>query len=111
MTTMEQCAAALHTLAERMAAASQGSDTSGFSRAVSCQIPDISGGFTARLENGTLHNIAEGDDPDAAITLTVNSEDLIALTNGELAFTTAWATDRLKIDASFMDLMKLRSML
>lgn len=111
MATMEQCAAALHTLAERMAAASQSGDTSGFSRVVSCQIPDLSGGFTARLEDGTLHDIAEGEDPDAQITLTASSDDLVALATGELAFTTAWATDRLKIDASFMDLMKLRSML
>ena len=82
MATMEQCAAALHTLAERMAAASQSGDTSGFSRVVSCQIPDLSGGFTARLEDGTLHDIAEGEDPDAQITLTASSDDLVALATG-----------------------------
>ncbi len=111
MATMEQCEAALHTLAERMATASQGRDTSEFRRTVSCRVPDLSGEFRAQLEDGTLHDIVEGEAPDAQITLTASSDDLVALTNGELAFTTAWATDRLKIDASFMDLMKLRSML
>ena len=39
------------------------------------------------------------------------SDDLIALLAGELSPPTAWATGRLKVEASVLDLLKLRTLL
>lgn len=111
MATIQQCEAALESLAQQMATSSHGKNVGGFKRAVSCQIPDLGTGFRAQLADGTLHEITEGADPGAQITLTASSDDLVAITSGELGFTTAWATGRLKIDASFSDLMQLRALL
>ena len=45
------------------------------------------------------------------VKLSANSDDLIALIEGRLSVPTAWATGKLKIDASMLDLLKLRSLL
>ncbi|KDN82466.1 hypothetical protein KCH_57590 [Kitasatospora cheerisanensis KCTC 2395] len=47
----------------------------------------------------------------ADIRLTTTGDDLVALVDGRLPFPTAWATGRLKLDASFLDLLRLRSLL
>jgi putative sterol carrier protein len=39
------------------------------------------------------------------------SDDLLALTAGELDFTRAWASGRVKMEASIRDMLKLRSLL
>ena len=39
----------------------------------------------------------------------MSSDDLLALVNGGLKVPAAWATGRLKIDASMMDLLRLKS--
>ncbi|HEX3733418.1 MAG TPA: SCP2 sterol-binding domain-containing protein [Mycobacteriales bacterium] len=111
MATIEECETALRGIAAQMQAASAGKNVADFQRAVSCFIPDLAAGFHAQLMDGTLRNITEGTDPAAQITLTVGSDDLVALANGELNLTTAWATSRLKLDAGFMDLMKLRTLM
>ena len=41
----------------------------------------------------------------------MGSDDLIALTDGELDFAKAWLSGRIKVEASVRDLLKLRSML
>ena len=40
-----------------------------------------------------------------------NSDDLVALLNGELPVASAWASGRVKLDASFLDLVKLRKLM
>ena len=49
--------------------------------------------------------------PKAQVRLTVGSDDLVALTDGELDFGRAWLSGRVKVEASVRDLLKLRSML
>ena len=49
--------------------------------------------------------------PDAAIRLTIASDDLIALVAGHLDFARAWATGQISLKASMADLFKLRSLL
>lgn len=111
MATVEQCQQALDTLAEKMAAAAdRGVQTPTLDRSVMCRIPDLNASFQAHLSQGRLQEITPGEDPRAQITLTVNSDDLVALTDGSLNFASAWATNRLRVDAAFMDLLKLRSL-
>ena len=54
------------------------------------------------------------DGPDVAradIRLTMTSDDLVALTSGELSFGPAWATGRVKLEAGLRDLLRLRKLL
>lgn len=111
MATNEECRAALEKMAAKMRSHQGAGEAPELNRTVSCRIPDLGTGFHTQLENGALGDFADGEDASAQITITVNSDDLVALTNGELDFTTAWATDRVRIDASFMDLLKLRTLM
>jgi hypothetical protein len=112
MASAEECEAALRDLAARLR------DVDGdlrqqhvVDRTVSCWVSDIKECFTARLGPEGLTDIARGGQHDGQVRLKVNSDDLVALTKGELSFPVAWATGRLKIDASISDLLRLRSLL
>jgi hypothetical protein len=112
MATKKQCEAALRSLAERL----DGVDESlrkrhAPDRTVSCRIPDLDTTFSGRLTSGALQDIDDKPVKDAQIRLTVNSDDLLAVTAGELPFASAWAAGRLKIEASVLDMLRLRSLL
>jgi alkyl sulfatase BDS1-like metallo-beta-lactamase superfamily hydrolase len=107
MATKEECQSALEKLAAQLSSKPNPPD---IDRTLSCLIPDLDTGFHAQISHGQLVNIEEGENEDADITLTVNSDDLVALSTGELSFLTAWGSKRIKIDANFMDLLKLRSL-
>lgn len=112
MATKRACEAALRGLASRL----DGVDASlkrrnAPDRTVTCRIPDLDTTFSGRLSNGALCDIVETASDGAQIRLTVCSDDLVAVTGGELAFASAWATGRVKIEASVLDLIRLRSML
>ena len=47
----------------------------------------------------------------ADIRLTMTSDDLIALTDGDLSFAPAWASGRVKLEAGLRDMLRLRSLL
>jgi putative sterol carrier protein len=107
--TIEQCEQALHTLAERVAAADSTRSKSGFDRTMSCAIRDLDVVFSGRLKDGQLVEIAQTTMRDAQVKLTMTSDDLIALVDGNLKMASAWATGRVKVEAGVRDLMKLRS--
>jgi hypothetical protein len=81
-------------------------------RTVSCRVPDLDLVFVTRVHAGGLDEftIAEGAN-GAQVRLTVNSDDLVALADDELNVAKAWATGRLKIEASLGDLLRLRKIL
>lgn len=111
MATIQECRTALETLAERLHSGKNGSRPPALDRSLSCNITDLNDGFHARLVDGELRNITEGHEPKAQIILSVASDDLVALTDGQLSFSSAWASGRVKVDASFFDLLKLRTLL
>jgi putative sterol carrier protein len=112
MATVAECRAALVRLAERMAANAAGAQGRfDFDRTLACRLTDLGVAFHARLKDGQIIGLADGDDPTAKLKLTATSDDLLALLNGELNAAQAWATGRVKIDAGFLDLVKLRKML
>ncbi len=108
MATIEECRAALGRLAERM---SESGGAPSLDRSLSCYLTDLDAGFHGRLVGGELRDIADGHDPKAKIKLSASSDDLVAMTNGDLNFASAWASSRIKVDASVFDLLKLRSLL
>lgn len=111
MATLEQCRDALQTLAERIRDGGADGKATSLDRTLSCFLTDLDHGFSARLADGELKDIAEGHNPRAKIKLSVSSDDLVALTSGGLSFTQAWSSGRVKVDASVFDLLKLRNLL
>jgi SCP-2 sterol transfer family len=110
--TMEQSLKALEgilgDLASNPAAA-------GLDRSLSCRLTDLDEVVLGRLGSGAvrdLHVVPHGPAlPKADIRLTMSSDDLIALTDGQLNFGSAWATGRVKLEAGLRDLLRLRKIL
>jgi putative sterol carrier protein len=112
MATVDECRAALHKLAERLAAnAAEANEKLDFDRSLACRITDLDIAFHGRLRGGQITDLTDGDDPRAKIKLTSSSDDLIALVNSQLNVMQAWTSGRIKIEAGVFDLLKLRKLL
>jgi hypothetical protein len=115
MATMAECRSALDTLSGNLA----GSDgdvrgTASLDRSLSCHIRDLDVTFTGRLTNGRIRVLGTADGPPhekAQIRLAMTGDDLVAMVNGELNFAKAWASGRVRLEAGFRDLLKLKSLL
>lgn len=108
MATLPQCEQALHELSAIIAGA--GGDRS-LERSVSCRITDLDVVFAGELRDGCLADVVQTDSAQADIALATTSDDLIKLVDGALGFAAAWSSGRLRVDASIMDLLRLRKML
>jgi hypothetical protein len=111
--TKEECAQAL----DRLAAKLGGLDADRRSRnseerTVSCAVPDLGIAFHGRLKEARLVDVVAYDDvrslPQAQIRLTIPSDDLPALVDGRLNFLQAMGSGRIRVNASFGDLLRLR---
>jgi hypothetical protein len=89
--------------------------TAGLDRSLSCRLTDLQQVVLGRLREGAVqdvHPVPDGPSvPKADIRLTMTSDDLVALTDGRLSFGPAWASGRVKLEAGFRDLLKLRKLL
>jgi hypothetical protein len=113
MATEEECRAALDRITKRLAEV-DGDQLAEhvLDRTISCRIPDLGIAFRTRIHAGGLDAFERTDAPgNAQVKLTVASDDLVALARDELSPARAWASGRLKIEASFMDLLRLRRLL
>ncbi len=112
MATIEQCMTALQGILGDLVAkpAAQGLD-----RSLSCRLPDLGQVLRGRLAGGSVRDLQAADDapggPKADIRLTMSSDDLVALTSGQLSFGPAWASGRVKLEAGLRDMLRLRSLL
>ncbi|GAA0896925.1 hypothetical protein GCM10009557_71230 [Virgisporangium ochraceum] len=111
MATVDQCREALNQLAARLAENAGAGGRLDFDRTLACQVPDLGAAFHGRLEDGKIVDLTDGDDPKAKIKLIIASDDLLELVAGRLDAGKAFASGRLKIKASVMDLLKLRKLL
>ena len=112
MATVEECHAALERLAERLSTVDENQrHRHAFDRTLSCRVPDLDVTFTGALRDGHLQDISTVDAPKAQIRLTAGSDDLLAVTNGQLSFGQAWLSGKVKVEASVLDLIKLKSLL
>lgn len=112
MADRSECEAALKALAARLdQLADEGRPLHAPDRRIVCRIPDLDTAFSGELRGGCLSDIGEGDRGGAQITLTLTSDDLVAVTEGKLSVASAWATGRLKVDASMRDLLRVRPLL
>jgi hypothetical protein len=107
--TVEDCENALHALADRLAATDPSRRKVGFDRSLSCTVRDLGVVFVGRLKDGLLTDITQASERRAQIQLTTTSDDLVGLVTGNLKVPAAWATKRLTVDASLMDMVRLKS--
>ena len=110
MATVEECEQALADLADRLAGNESAQRSVSFDRTLTCTIRDLDVIFVGRLKGGQLVDIRRAPSRDAQIKLSMSSDDLVALVAGRLKMASAWATGRVKIDASIRDMLRLRSL-
>ena len=112
MATIDECTAALRGILGPLAAhrAAEGLD-----RSLSCRLTDLGQVVLGRLAGGSVRDLhAVPDDasvPRADIRLTMTSDDLLALTRGDLSFGSAWSSGRVRFEAGLRDVLRLRSLL
>lgn len=112
MATIDQCRAALETLAARLEAhAEEVRGKVDLDRPIVCRITDLGVAFHGRLTGGRLVGLTLGDDPAAKIGLSTTSEDLVALVDGRLDFARALVSGRVSVSANPFDLIRLRKLL
>lgn len=112
MASIDECMTALRSILGDIAAKPA---AAGLDRSLSCRLTDLGQVVRGRLARGSVHQLrAEPEDQSlerADIRLTMTSDDLIALTGGELSFGPAWAAGRVKLEAGLRDMLRLRSLL
>ncbi|MFB8080767.1 SCP2 sterol-binding domain-containing protein [Streptomyces sp. NPDC056013] len=115
MATITECRDALDTLSDNLARAD--GDVRGaaaLDRTLSCHITDLDTTFTGRLTDGRIkvESTVTGSPPaKAQIRLAMTGDDLVAMVGGDLNFAKAWAAGRVRLEAGFRDLLRLRSLL
>lgn len=80
-------------------------------RTVEAEFPDLDLVYHASWSNGDLSDLHPGPAERSDIRFTCGSDDLIAMANGDLGFRRAYATGRVRVEASMTDLLRLRGVL
>ncbi|WP_037604937.1 sterol-binding protein [Streptacidiphilus rugosus] len=115
MATALECREALTTFSENLGKASGNAHAAAqLDRSLSCWITDLDVTFTGRLRDGRIQELVEAPGRPAAkaqIRLALAGDDLVAMVDGSLHFAKAWGSGRVKVEASILDLLKLRSLL
>ncbi|MCW2571821.1 MAG: sterol-binding protein [Frankiales bacterium] len=113
MATLEAVEQAVHDLLERLAEVDPDVRRRyAVERTVACRVRDLDIVFLAAFDDdGAIRDLTTAERGDGQVKLSASSDDLIALIEGRLSVPTAWATGKLRIDASMLDLLKLRSLL
>jgi predicted lipid carrier protein YhbT len=107
-----QCEQAFRALAEMLAGVD--ADLRGKhvqERTVSCRLPDLGVTWSGRVCEEGLLDLSTDDEGKAQVRFTVSSDDLLALVEHRLGFPAAFATGRLRVQASPMDLLRLGAFL
>jgi hypothetical protein len=115
MATVEECRAALEKLIEQFDEISEEDRAKHVvARRLACRLSDLDVTFYSRIHRDGLDPFKEVPPEDgrpADVKLTLRSEDLISMVNGELDMGRALLGGRVKIDASLGDLLRLRRLL
>jgi hypothetical protein len=114
MATAQECRKALERLTGRLYDEDVRARTAKLSeKSLSCRVPDLGITFMTRIRPDGADPIVESADgsSSAQIRFTANSDEVVAIGQRPATFATAWLTGRLKVEASFSDLLQLRKML
>jgi predicted lipid carrier protein YhbT len=115
MATVDECRTALRKLSEQFDEVDQESRAKHVvERSISCHISDLGVTFYGRIHHGGLgpfDDLPPSGGRSADVKLTIGSDDLVSLVNGDLDMGRAVFSGRIKVDASFGDLYRLRKLL
>jgi predicted lipid carrier protein YhbT len=81
-------------------------------RTVACRLSDLQVSFVGRLDETGLHDLEEAVDgePNVDVRVTMDSDQLVALAEGNDDFLHAWLRGRVQVSASMRDLLRLRTL-
>ncbi|AXU16700.1 sterol-binding protein [Streptomyces clavuligerus] len=112
---MDECRSALQRLSDNLTRADGDvRSATALDRSLSCHVRDLDLTFTGRLRNGSITVLDTQAGPPrekAQIRLAMTGDDLVALVDGRLDFAKAWAGGRVRLEAGFRDLLRLRTLL
>ncbi|GHE94998.1 hypothetical protein GCM10018785_70420 [Streptomyces longispororuber] len=112
---MAECRSALDTLSDNLAGADGDVRAAvALDRSLSCHLTDLDVTFTGRLRQGRIDVFGHHPGPPrekAEIRLALSGDDLVAMVDGRLNFAKAWGAGRVRLDAGFRDLLRLRKLL
>ena len=115
MANPAECRAALIQLSENLGNAKGDVRAAAtLDRSLTCWITDLDLTFTGRLRDGRIEDITElpgKPAQKAQLRLAMKGDDLVELVDGRLGFASAWASGRVKLEASILDLLQLRKLL
>ncbi len=80
-------------------------------RVIEARFPDLDVVRHAEWREGDLLVLDEPPARRPDIRVTVDSDDLVAMADGRLSFSRAYAANRIRLDASMTDLLRLRAVL
>lgn len=80
-------------------------------RIIEAQCPDLDYVRHAEWRDGTMRILDEPPPRRPDIRISVRSDDLLAIVDGELPFVRAYAANKVRLDASMTDLLRLRAVL
>lgn len=80
-------------------------------RTVEARCPDLDLVRYAEWRNGRMLPLDTPPPRGADIRISARSDDLLRMTRGELPFSRAYASNRVRLDASMADLLRLRAVL
>jgi putative sterol carrier protein len=78
-----------------------------------CHVTDLDTVWYSVIESGKVSRPSETppDDGRVDITLRIGSDDLVELIDGRMSFLSAFASGKVKVDASIIDMLRLRALL
>ena len=77
-----------------------------------CHVPELDTAWFSVVDNGHVSQPSEiPPNGRADITLQVGSDDLVDLVEGRISFLSAFTSGKIRVDASIVDLLRLRSLL
>jgi hypothetical protein len=79
-------------------------------RILELHVTDLDVRYWTELSEGTLGPLQDGKPDDAHIRISTSSDDLISFVDGGVSLFSAYASGRIRIEASFSDLLKLRKL-
>lgn len=81
-------------------------------RTVHCRLSDLDHSFVGRIGPEGVHDLVDSTDadPQADVRVTMTSDELVALANGDEDFLHGWLRGRIQVSASMRDLLRLRSL-
>ena len=114
MATAEECRTALEALAGRISGMDPKARADHLAdRTLSCTVTDLGVTFVTKLGADGASPVTEAGpgEPPAQVRFSASSDELLAVAGDPGRFVRAWLTGRVRVEASFGDLLRLRKLL